>query len=231
MPNVDETTTVYGLILAVVVSLSPIFKEIIKRFLKTKVMHSQEMDSLRILEEKNKLEERDKNSEFFKNYIIQKDKDVDTLKEMLLDIKEIVQENQFTDKKDFCSIVVAKTELMFLRLENNVANIIERNHIVSTNIETSFRKINNLIDRHLAELTMEISEVHYHTALKAQVNEVLMSKKENILILLKEVISDYVDSNSLEKYERRDNALKQLKEAISYLNNSFVTSARKIINQ
>ena len=56
-----------------------------------------------------------------------------------------------------------------------------------------------------------------------------MHQIANVINLLKEVITDYVESKA-ERYEKKDIALKQLREAINYLNNSFATAAQKVTN-
>ena len=194
-----------------------------------KVKHTQELDSIRVLEEKNKLEERDRTFEFFKTYLEKKDNEFETLKEILNEIKSIAKENQFTDKRDFQTLVITHIELLFLRLENSMGNIIERNHISESTIETSYKKVTNLIERDINNLTMEINEIHYYSHVKKQVNDLIIYKKEDVINLLKEVITDYVESKA-EKYEKKDIALKQLREAINYLNNSFATAAQKVTN-
>ena len=224
-----ENTTLWGIVVAGCFSIGPVLKEIAKHFLSSKVKHTQELDSIRVLEEKNKLEERDRTFDFFKTYLEKKDNEFETLKEILNEIKSIAKENQFTDKRDFQSLVITNIELLFLRLENSVGNIIERNHISRANVDTSYKKVTNLIERDINSLTLEINEIHYHSYIKKQVTDLILYRKEDIINLLKEVISDYVESN-LENADKKDNALKQLREAINYLNNSFTTAAQKVIN-
>ena len=65
--------------------------------------------------------------------------------------------------------------------------------------------------------------------LKSKLMILIIYKKEDVINLLKEVITDYVESKA-EKYEKKDIALKQLREAINYLNNSFATAAQKVTN-
>lgn len=223
-----ENTTLWGIVVAICFGLGPVLREITKHFLSNKVKHTQELDSIRVLEERNKLEERDRTFEFFKTYLEKKDNEFETLKEILNEIKTIAKENQFTDKRDFQSLVIANIELLFLRLENSVGNIIERNHISQATVETSHKKVTNLVERDINNLTMEINEIHYHSYVKKQVVDLVVYKKSDIISSLNEIITDYVESNS-EKNEKKDNALKQLREAINYLNNSLATSTQKII--
>lgn len=224
-----EDTTLWGIVVASCFGIGPVLREVAKHFLSNKVKHTQELDSIRVLEEKNKLEERDRTFEFFKTYLEKKDNEFETLKEILNEIKSIAKENQFTDKRDFQTLVITHIELLFLRLENSMGNIIERNHISESTIETSYKKVTNLIERDINNLTMEINEIHYYSHVKKQVNDLIIYKKEDIINLLKEVITDYVESKA-ERYEKKDMALKQLREAINYLNNSFATAAQKVTN-
>lgn len=224
-----EDMTLWGIVVAGCIGIGPVLKKVAEHFLSNKVKHTQELDSIRVLEEKNKLKERDETLDFLKTYLEKKDKEFDTLKEILSEIKGIVQENQFTDKKDFQNFLFDKIELLFLKFESNMFAIIDRNHITSARIDITYRKVVNLVERELNEIYMQITEIHYHSSVQKQVNDAIISQKECIVDLYKEVITDYAESE-LEKNEKKDSAIKQLKECTNYLTNKLTTQIQKITN-
>lgn len=225
----SEELTAFSLIICGLAGLGVVLKKAFDSFLFNKVKHSQELDSVRILEEKNKLKERDETLEFFRTYLDKKDKEYESLKEILDNLLKVVQENQFTDKKDFQTMIYNKIELLLLKFEDSMSSIIERNHITKEKIDITYKKVSNLIERDLNELRIHIFDIHYHNTIKIQVIDSISSKKECMIELYKEVITDYADS-ALEKSEKKDIAFKTLKESTSFLYNSITTSVQKILD-
>lgn len=220
---------VYGMVISGCVSLGVVLKKAFDKFINNKVKHSQELDSIRILEEKSKLRERDETLEFFKTYLAKKDNEYDSIKELLGNLLKVVQENQFTDKKDFQTMIFNKIELLLLKFEDSMSSIVERNHITKEKIDITYKKVLNLVDRDLAELRIHISDIHYHNPVKIQVIDLINSKRDCMIGLYKEVITDYADS-VLDRSEKKDIAYKTLKECTNFLYNSLTTSVQKILN-
>ena len=227
-----ENNTLWGLIVAGSLALGPVIKEMVKYFLANKIKHSQELDSVRVLEEKSKLKERDETLEFLKTYLEKKDKDFELLKEILYEVKTAVQENQFTDERDFQCIVYTKIELLFLKFQFNIEGILERNHITSVTKETTFRKINNLVDRELNTIVSEINLVHFHTSVKQQVVNVINLKREDIKILFRDVIEEYVEQeNNIDVIARKQSACVDLQIAVNHGTISYNTLLQQIFTK
>lgn len=229
LKSFSEETSVFGLVVLACVGIGPVLKLVIQHFLTNKVKHSQELDSVRILEEKSKLRERDETLDFFKTYLEKKDKEYEHLRDQMSNLLRAVQDNQFTDKKDFQTMIFNKLELLLLKFEDSMSSIIERNHITKEKIDITYKKLSNIVDRDLNELRISISDIHYHNAVKVQVTNVIVSKRECMIELYKEVITDYAES-SLDKAERKDLAFKSLKECTSYLQNTITALIQKTLD-
>lgn len=148
--------------------------------------------------------------------------------EEMRDLKKIILNSSNMNIEDFCTFITFVHQNSFLNLEKEMVNIINRNHIDSSSIDITNRKVENLIETIINNNVKKINELNFDSNIIKEIVDFNINEKNIIKISMKDVVSNYAGTNDP---HRNETAKRQIEENIKYVSNAFDSQLYAILKK